>query len=465
MKPSKPLQAIDLFCGAGGLSEGLRQAGIHTVAANDFDTWAGETYAENHEPHGTTFVPGDITSAKVRKELLLAAKGHEIDLVCGGPPCQAFSQVRNHDRETRDPRNALYRQLLSLVGELRPKVFLMENVVGMQNINAGKVGDRILKDLAQGGDYVVGCQVIDAADHGVPQTRRRVLIMGVRADLGLHPVFPRRIAAAEKLQLVRTTDVKRGTRYELPPEQLIMGEQSLRERLLDAEDLSFVNVTQAIGDLIDLQPSERLERKPKDDSVKYPRPASSAYQRLMRDGAVEVFNADVPSIREDTVRRLAAIPHGGNFRDIPPELQGRYLNGTKWGPDLGREELSRKHYYAYRKLHPDYFSWTLNTKTDCVYHYGPQRALSVREFARLHSFPDAYRFMHGDRHSRYRQVGNAVPPLLAKAIAQVVMQLLAPTERPKREKQLFFSDSRVKPGWAKTPRTRAARAGLSMGAE
>jgi DNA (cytosine-5)-methyltransferase 1 len=114
---------------------------------------------------------------------------------------------------------------------------------------------------------------------------------------------------------------------------------------------------------------------------------------------------------------------------MPEEFHARYLDGKKWGPDLGREELSRKHYYAYRKLHPDYFSWTLNTETDCVYHYSRPRALSVREFARLHSFPDAYRFMHGDRHSRYRQVGNAVPPLLAKAIMQALAPILRPTKR------------------------------------
>ena len=90
--------ALDLFCGAGGLSEGLRQAGFHTVAANDFDPWAGATFRANHEPHGTVFVPGDIGSPAVQGQLLELAQGREIDLIAGGPPCQAFSQVRNHDR-------------------------------------------------------------------------------------------------------------------------------------------------------------------------------------------------------------------------------------------------------------------------------------------------------------------------------------------------------------------------------
>jgi DNA (cytosine-5)-methyltransferase 1 len=402
-------------------------AGVHTVVASDIDEWAGATFADNHGPHGTEFVLGDITKPEVRRQILRAVGKKAIDLVAGGPPCQAFSQVRNHDRETKDPRNALYRQLMNLVGELEPKVFLMENVVGMQNIAGGAVGDKILQDLSMGGRYKVRWDVLDASDYGVPQTRRRVLIMGVRSDLGAEPVFPSKVGAADRLQLVRAIDRSGRPGYELPAEQLSMvGESRLVDRLIDPECLDFVTVEQAIGDLLGLEPAARLERKPSDEAVSYPGSPSSAYQRLMRGGEVQVFNADVPSIREDTVRRLEAIPWGGNFRDIPQELQARYLNGSKWGPDLGRDALSRKHYYAYRKLHPRYFSWTLNTKTDCVYHYGPPRALSVREFARLHSFPDSYKFMHGDRHSRYRQVGNAVPPLLAKAIAQAVSSIIRP---------------------------------------
>jgi DNA (cytosine-5)-methyltransferase 1 len=422
----KPL-AIDLFCGAGGLSEGLRLAGIRSVVGSDFDEWAGATYRENHEPHGTHFVGGDITSAAVRKAIMRAIDGRTIDLVAGGPPCQAFSQVRNHDRSEDDPRNALYRHLMGFIRELQPRAFVMENVVGMKNIAGGEIGERIFRDLALGGSYVVGWRVLDAADHGVPQTRRRVLIVGVRRDLGIEPVFPAMRGAFDRAQLVRRVDRRGRVTYVSPAEQLSLAERdSILERLLDPECTDFVTAEQAIGDLEALAPAERLERKPSDLSIEYPGPARSAYQRLMRGIEEHIFNADVPSIREDTVRRLASIPQGGNFRDLPEELQARYLDGTRWGPDLGRDSLSRKHYYAYRKLHPQFFSWTLNTKTDCVYHYSRPRALSVREFARLHSFPDAYRFLHGDRHSRYRQVGNAVPPLLGRAIGAALLPVLMP---------------------------------------
>src|SRR4051794_22798979 len=99
-------------------------------------------------------------------------------------------------------------------------------------------------------------------------------------------------------------------------------------------------------------------------------------------------------MREDTAARLKAVTHGGNFRDLPEALSLRYLNGKKWGPELGRDNLSRKYFFAYRRLDPDHFSWTLNTKAECVYHCATPRALTVREFARLHSFDDTYLFMH-----------------------------------------------------------------------
>jgi DNA (cytosine-5)-methyltransferase 1 len=411
---------LDLFCGAGGLSEGFRQAGFQTVAANDADAWAGGTYALNHAPYGTRFVLGDITSPTVKEELLHHAGDAAIDVITGGPPCQAFSQVRNHARIIDDPRNSLYRHFVELLGTVRPRMFVMENVPGLENLAGGLIRRQIIEDLALDGEYHVESRVIDAAFFGVPQNRLRVVFIGVRADLQADPPFPSGATVPELPGLDRIQG-KKGCRYRHA--KLGVGNPAL-EWLLNPERLELVTVEQAIGDLVHLRPNEKLVRRPSDEAVSYKDEPSSAYQRARRAASRNLFNADVPSIREDTVARLKAIPQGGNFRDMPEDLCARYLNGTKWGPELGRENLSRKYFFAYRKLHPNYFSWTLNTKADCVYHYASPRALTVREFARLHSFDDTYLFMHGDRHSRYRQVGNAVPPLFARAIATAMIPLL-----------------------------------------
>lgn len=429
-------KCLDLFCGAGGLSEGFRQAGFQTVAANDFDPWAGGTYELNHAGHGTTFVLGDITDPAVKEELLHLVNGTAVDVLIGGPPCQAFSQVRNHKRIIDDPRNSLYRHFVELLSTIRPRLFLMENVPGLQNLAGGAVRQQILEDLALDGNYRVQSRVIDAAEFGVPQNRLRVVFVGVRADLQCDPMFP---AGAGVHELPRLDRVLGKNRYRYEHEKSYKANPAL-DLLLDPERTELVTVEQAIGDLIHLEPSKKLVRRPSNEAIPYAKAATSAYQEARRRRSSSLYNADVPSIRDDTVARLKAIPRGGNFRDLPEELSARYLNGKKWGPELGRKNLSRKYFFAYRKLHPDHFSWTLNTKADCVYHYAAPRALTVREFARLHSFDDSYLFLHGDRHSRYRQVGNAVPPLFARALAEGLIPILAAHDGRQKNVQVLAAE-------------------------
>jgi DNA (cytosine-5)-methyltransferase 1 len=419
---------LDLFSGAGGFSEGFRQAGFHTIAANDIDPWAGATYELNHQKHGTRFVLGDISYSAVQEKLFDAVGGLELDVIIGGPPCQGFSQVRNHDRLINDPRNKLYRHYVSVIRRLRPRAFVMENVPGLENLAGGVVRAQILEDLAQDGEYRVECCVLDAAAYGVPQNRLRILFIGVRQDLPASPRFPQSAFADSLPFLDRRQHGSRWTyRHRKSPETV-----RALAKLLDPASTQLVTVEQAIGDLTWLRPNAKLVRKPSNDPIEYETEPTTAYQRARRAKSLELFNADVPSIREDTVKRLRAIPHGGNYRDLPEELAARYLSGKKWGPELGREMLSRKYFFAYRKLYPSHFSWTLNTKADCVFHYGTPRALTVREFARLHSFDDTYHFLAGDRHSRYQQVGNAVPPLFAKAIGETIAGILVEADEPRR---------------------------------
>jgi len=160
------LTVVDLFCGAGGLSEGFRQVGYEVTAGSDHDPDAVATYAHNFS--GARALCGDVRDPSMREQLDEAAAGS--DVLVGGPPCQAFSQVRTHTRLLDDPRNSLYREFVRSVDGARPLAFLMENVPGMAQMG---VREQVVADLELGGDYRVAAQLVDAADFGVPQTRKR----------------------------------------------------------------------------------------------------------------------------------------------------------------------------------------------------------------------------------------------------------------------------------------------------
>lgn len=420
------LRFVDLFAGAGGISEGFRQAGWHAVAGSDVDPDACATYSLNF-PEAIA-VCGDLRSRGIRARLLTAAAG--VDVVTGGPPCQGFSQVRNHSRLIDDPKNSLYREFVRLVGRIEPKAFVMENVPGMAQMG---VLEQVESDLACRGRYRVHPMVLDAADFGVPQTRKRLVFIGFHRDLGIEPPHLLGSGASSAVALGRAVHPDQRT---VIYEPRLRGGADLVEQLTDPWDHRVVSVGQALGDLQRLEPSGyQLEVRDAGTVLAEP---TSVYQKVMREGlGDEIANVSVPRINEDTRLRLRAIPPGGNHLDLPDQLTARYLTGARWGQDNGSGRLSRKHFYAYRRLHPGIWSWTLNTKADSVYHWSAERALSVREFARLQSFPDRYvittdprrgdlpgRMSGGAAHSRYRQIGNAVPPLLARAIAEAITEVL-----------------------------------------
>jgi DNA (cytosine-5)-methyltransferase 1 len=418
------LSVADLFCGAGGFSEGFRQAGCRIVVGSDVDPDACATFAKNFPEARAVY--GDIRQGPVRREVT-SATGGDIDLIIGGPPCQAFSQMRNHSRLIDDPRNSLYREFVRIVDKLEPRAFVMENVPGLEQMG---VKEQVLEDLALEGVYNVRAQVVDAAEFGVPQTRRRILFTGVHTSLGAEPPILNGSGATSAFFLERKNGDGR-VRYRLRANHELFDSDM---QLKDPDDIVFVTAEQAIGDLESLKAGDRRDTLAVSE---LPKPTSE-YQRRMRAGLGDVLsNTSVPRINEDTKLRLAKLPPGGNFRDLPVELTDRYLTGALWGPSNGSGKLGRRHFYAYRRLHPSLWSWTLNTKADSVYHYSRRRALSVREFARLQSFPDRFVFTTDPRagdlagridggaaHSKYRQVGNAVPPLLARAIATQLVAVL-----------------------------------------
>lgn len=416
---------VDLFSGAGGISEGFRQAGFAVITGTDNDPDAAATYALNF-PEAQT-ITGDIRDATVKARILEAARSANV--LVGGPPCQAFSQMRNHTRLIDDPRNALYREFVGVLRETLPMAFVMENVTGIDQMG---VREQISTDLELEGHYRVLPQVVDAADFGVPQTRKRLLFVGVRASLGMAPPTLRGTGATDSVTLVRFTNGRR-PRYQLVVQENLLSVR-IADQLSDPNNLTIVSAAKAIADLASLPEGNREDELAYADIAE----ADSAYQREMRSGAgAMITNVQVPRMNPDTKLRLRGIPHGGNHRDLSDDLLDRYLTGQRWGQDNGSGRLSRRHFYAYRRLHPQMWAWTLNTKADSVYHWDKARSLSVREFARLQSFPDRFTFTTdarrgavdgrhdgGPAHSRYRQVGNAVPPLLAREVARALLAVL-----------------------------------------
>ncbi|MCY3841861.1 MAG: DNA cytosine methyltransferase [Gammaproteobacteria bacterium] len=358
--------AIDLFCGAGGLSEGFRQAGFVILAGNDIEPFAIETFAKNHP--GSKALAGPVQNLSAL-DLLRAAALNKGDLDCliGGPPCQAFS-VYNHQRGMHDERSGLFREYLRIVDGLMPKWVVMENVTGITSAGDGQAVDHIVSGLGELG-YTVEMNTLRAEEYGVPQERRRVFFIGNR--LGLPVQWPKRTHGSG-----------------LVP---------------------FVTVWDAIEDLPRLGNGEVP-----DQPTYYDVSPSSDYQSYLRGNATIVANHEAPRLAPINLQRMKYIPEGGSWRDVPFELL-----------PAGMKRARRcDHTKRYGRLRKDGLSSTILTK--CDVHWGAfihpeqDRALSVREAARLQSFPDAFWFA-GPRTEQYVQVGNAVPPLLAKHVGHALV--------------------------------------------
>lgn len=358
--------AIDLFCGAGGLSEGFRQAGFRVLAGNDIDPYAAETFSATHRE--ALFLPGPIEAIKASQLLKAAgiAKG-ELDCLLGGPPCQGYS-VYNHQRGMHDERSHLFREYLRIVDGLRPRWVVMENVTGITSIANGMVVKAILANL-RALDYVVEPFVVRAEEYGVPQERRRVLFIGNRVGLP--------IPALE-------TTHGRGLR-------------------------PFTSVWDAIGDLPKLGNGEGVP-----DGACYRTEPKCDYQREMRKSSVGVLNHSAPKLSAINLARMEHIPEGGSWRDIPIHLLPKGMKKAK------RSDHTKR----YGRLERKGLASTILTK--CDLHWGAyihpeqDRSLTVREAARLQSFPDWFEFK-GPRTEQYIQVGNAVPPVLGRHVAREIL--------------------------------------------
>lgn len=375
--------AIDLFCGAGGLSLGLRDAGFSVLVGADSDRLAVETHTGNLGGLGWT---GDLTDPQEFLEHLDLWGIHTVDLVAGGPPCQPFSRagsakirdlVRSGERSAEDPRASLWNSFMTVVERLRPTAVLIENVPDLPTWDNGAVLIGFYESLRELG-YEVDARILDAYRHGVPQHRSRLFIVATQGA--------RRIEWPEEVEPAPT----------------------LRD---------------AIGDLPPAPPAQRDE-----ESLYFDSPESPLARRLRRgmdNGYARiVWDHITRDVRADDHEAFSLMPEGGTYADLPPELQ-RYRSDifTDKYKRLSWDEVSR--------------TITAHIAKDGYWYIHPEqpRTLSIREAARVQTFPDDFRFAGQPTH-RFRQIGNAVPPLLAEALGKTMRAAIDSRPSEKRREQL-----------------------------
>lgn len=326
----KTLKYIDLFCGAGGFSLGFDKSGFQNIFSVDIEEDFCKTYKTNFPTH--KLIPKDISKI-TEKEIKKLTNSQEVDVIIGGPPCQGFSIAGNIGRKfIDDPRNRLFKEFVRVVSIVNPKYFVMENVARLYTHNNHKTKEEIIEDFNKLG-YEVKCTILNSADYGVPQIRKRVIFIGSRISNNI--LFPK----------ITHTEHK--------------------------------TVKEYLDDLPILNSGEESH----------------------------ILNHKAMNHTEQMLQKMSFIKDGGDRKDIPIDLRPKSGDVRK--------------YIKYNSNKP---SITITGDMRKVFHYSQNRALTVRELARLQTFPDSFEFK-GSSISAQQQVGNAVPPLMAEAIAKNILNM------------------------------------------
>lgn len=371
---------VDLFCGCGGISHGFEAAGFESLLGLDIDEDSLETFSQNHPD--ALVIHDDIGKVSPRSlaESLELPWG-ELDCLVGGPPCQSFSKnVPAKRRFLDDERNYLYRWFLEIVEALGPKTVLIENVAELANAHNGEVREQITARLSGLGYDVIWDRLL-AADFGVPQMRRRVFFIASRVG-------------SDRLRFPEPTHSRSGlgkTTVERPDEEVAL--------------LPYVSVSEAISDLPSISHGEG------ESPMSYATVPASDYQRLMRGECTEVYDHVARSLAPMQLARIQAIRPGQRMRDLPKKLQTK----QGYGGAYGRLE--------WNKPALTITTWVFHPGSGRFGHPTDDRTITMREAARLQSFRDSFRFI-GSYNSKARQIGNAVPPLLAQRLARVLAEQL-----------------------------------------
>ena len=353
--------AVELCGGAGGLARGLEAAGIDIAIAVEQNKYAASTYRFNF-PH-VDVIEDDIRkvsgSSILRK---LGMRRTEVDLLVAGLPCQGFSESNRRTRTTGNPKNLLYLEVLRILSDVRPQWFVIENVAGIKTLKRGRFLEGMLEEFQAAG-YRTECGVLNAADFGVPQCRRRAFIVGTRTS----------------------------SEFEFP-----LGTVETRTTVRDA-----------IADLPRLRNGANIDELP----YGMYRADVGQYAETLRVNNLEtVTGNEVSKNSERVIERYRYIRMGQNWSAIPSRLMANYAN------------RSLCHTGVYYRLCWDEQAKVIgNFRKNMLIHPTQDRGLSIREAARLQSFDDRHKFI-GPLNDRQQQVGDAVPPRLAKAVGSAIKE-------------------------------------------
>ena len=385
------MKLMDLFCGTGGFSKGFENTdAFQVVYGIDVLRTSVDTFRLNH-PHALALAEDIRRVRRAEVAERLNVRQGDIAVIIGGPPCQGFSSIRPFRSSLEDdPRNTLFEEFASYVNYFRPHAFVLENVVGLATYRNGRTLEIIQDTFARLG-YETDLRIINAAHFGVPQKRERLILLG--AEPGIPIIWPQPTHTGE----FKTIGHWRSGRILRPePPDLFSAYK--------AELPSAVTVAEAINDLPPVASGGEV--------TIYVSPARTDYQHERRAGATELT---MHSSTRHTAKMLEIIRHAGpNISSIPPHLITSGFSSCysrlSWDESSPTITVNFVHPASNRCIHPE-----------------QDRALTLREGARLQSFDDTFRFAGLNRTRIAKQIGNAVPPLLGRALAISLAEVLSGT--------------------------------------
>ncbi len=398
--PKKNYTFIDLFAGCGGLSEGFYRQGFKALAHVEIDHWACETLRARMNYYGyknynQEVIEHDITSDDILEKIDIAVKGREEDIIIGGPPCQAYStagRVRDGKKMATDPRNYLFESYVKILEYYSPKFFVFENVTGLLSakVNNSVIFPIVIKALGNKYKVIDNPEILvhNTADYGVPQLRKRVIIIGVRKDIdkSVEEIYDN---IKKTHWNPETTDIERKGKKR------------------------FVDVKQAIGDLPPVEPGNDAST----EGFDYPC-NNDFLKRIGKPGIHPLMDHIARRHNEMDRERFQVMIHNhwsfGQLRREMPQYEHEHARVfdnsyvVQWWNLPSKTILAHIHKDGFQFIHPD---------------ENQRRTFTVREAARIQSFPDDFEFK-GSRGEKYKQIGNAVPPLFAEALAKSIKKNL-----------------------------------------